>query len=278
MSTETRIESVTRDGLEFPVHDAGPIDGSPVVLLHGFPERATAWRHVEPLLHRAGYRTLAMDQRGYAPNARPRRRRDYRLEELVADATALIDLVGAPVHVVGHDWGAVVGWSLAMADPDRVHTLTAVSVPHPQAFLKSWVTSRQGLKSWYMAAFQLPWIPEKLGDLGRMTGFLRQAGMDPEDLARFESEVLATGALRGGLMWYRGLPFSNPRATGGKVRVPTTLVWSDQDIAISRAAVDKAEAYVAAPYELVVLAGVSHWIPTQAPDALAEAILERITS
>jgi pimeloyl-ACP methyl ester carboxylesterase len=275
--TVERIAQVTRNGLEFGVLDEGPVDGPPIVLLHGFPERATVWRYVVPKLHAAGFRTLAMDQRGYAPGARPRRRRDYRLEELVADVAALIDRVGAPVHVVGHDWGAVVAWGLAMTDPDRVHTLTAVSVPHPQAFLKSWVTSRQGLKSWYMAAFNVPWLPEKLGDLGRMTRFLEQAGMDEEDIARFESEVLATGALRGGLMWYRGLPFSNPRTTGTKVRVPTTLVWSDQDIAITRQAVDKAEAYVEAPYELVVLAGVSHWIPTQAPDALAEAILERVT-
>ncbi|WP_278257116.1 alpha/beta fold hydrolase [Nocardioides convexus] len=79
--TTTRITSVTRDGLVLDVRDEGPVDGEVVVLLHGFPERATCWRYVAPILHQAGYRTLAMDQRGYAPGARPRGRRAYRMRE-----------------------------------------------------------------------------------------------------------------------------------------------------------------------------------------------------
>lgn len=274
-----RIETVTRDGMEFPVRDEGPVDGEPVVLLHGFPERATAWRHVAPLLHAAGYRTLAPDQRGYAPGARPRRRRDHRLPELVGDVLALLDRLPDPAagaHVVGHDWGAAVAWSLAAEHPDRVRTLTAVSVPHPRAFVRSWFTSRQALRSWYMLAFQLPGLPEWLGRTGRMTSLLRRAGMDDEDVARFESEVLATGALRGGVMWYRGLPLTDLRRSAGPVRVPTTMVWSDGDDAIDRVPMDRTASWVSAPYELVVLAGVTHWIPTQAPRPLAEAILARV--
>jgi pimeloyl-ACP methyl ester carboxylesterase len=275
---DQRIESVTRDGLEFGVRDEGPIDGPPIVLLHGFPERATAWRNVAPKLHAGGFRTLAMDQRGYAPGARPKRRRDYRVAELVADVDALVDAVGAPVHLVGHDWGAMVAWSYAAAHPDRVHTLTAVSVPHPKAFLKSFVTSTQGLHSWYMFAFQLPGGAEWLARSGRMRPMLRRFGAKAEEIERFEDEVVADGALRGGLMWYRALPVTDPRTTAGAVTVPTTLVWSTDDVALGRWGAEHAGEFVDAPYELVVLAGVSHWIPTPAPDALAEAILERVTA
>src|SRR5436190_21641867 len=78
LRTDERVSTVERDGLVFGVLDQGPADGEPVVLLHGWPERATVWRHVAPLLNAAGYRTLAMDRRGFAPGARPTRRRDYR--------------------------------------------------------------------------------------------------------------------------------------------------------------------------------------------------------
>src|SRR5215213_5684608 len=127
----TRLRSYRHDGLTFDVEDEGPLEGDPVVLLHGFPQRSTCWRLVVPLLHARGLRTYAPDQRGYSPSARPARRRDYRLERLVDDVLALVEAIGRPVHLVGHDWGAVVAWALASQRPDDVRTLTAVSVPHP---------------------------------------------------------------------------------------------------------------------------------------------------
>ena len=84
------------DGLRFDVRDEGPLDGDVVVLLHGFPERSTSWRDVVPALHAQGFRTVAPDQRGYSPGARPRRRRDYRSAVLTADVAALIERVGGP--------------------------------------------------------------------------------------------------------------------------------------------------------------------------------------
>ena len=76
-------------GLTFDVRDGGPTEGEVVLLLHGFPQDATSWRHVEPLLHAAGLRTLAPDQRGYSPGAAPRATAAYRLPALVGDAVAL---------------------------------------------------------------------------------------------------------------------------------------------------------------------------------------------
>ena len=276
----SRLEGYDRAGLAFDVRDAGPLDGDPVVLLHGFPERASSWRHVAPLLHAQGLRTYAPDQRGYSPGARPRRRRDYAVPELVGDVVALIGAIGRPVHLVGHDWGAIVGWMVAAHHPELVRTWTAVSVPHSVAMTRAWLTSSQLAKSWYMAAFQLPVIPEWTASRprGRMDRSLRGAGMTADDVARFREEVVDYGALTGGLNWYRGLPFTPPSYSSVRVPVPTTMVWSDGDVAIVRNGVDRTADSVAADYRLVVLEGVSHWIPTQAAGPLAEAILARIGS
>ncbi|MBS42996.1 MAG: alpha/beta hydrolase [Nocardioides sp.] len=275
-----RLTTYERDGLVFDVTDDGPFDGDPVVLLHGFPEKGSCWAQVTERLHAAGLRTYAPDQRGYSPGARPRRRRDYRVDVLIEDVVALIDRIGRPVHLVGHDWGSVVGWGVAAKRPDLVRTWTAVSVPHPIAFARSWFTSRQGLKSWYMLLFNVPGLVETVGRRapGRLRGAMRKAGMDHADVQRFQHEILDDDALLGGLMWYRGLPLVDSSAKRPRVSVPTTLVWSDEDVAIARASVDTTPRYVDAPYELVELRGVSHWIPSQAPDALAEAVLARVAS
>ncbi len=271
-----RVTSYEHDGLAFDVLDEGPLDGDPVVLLHGFPQRATSWRLVAPLLHAAGLRTLAPDQRGYSPGARPRRRRDHAGQALVGDVVALLERVGRPVHVVGHDWGAAVGWLLAAAHPDRVSTLTAVSVPHPAAMADAIRHGDQLRRSWYMALFQLPVLPERLLRTSRAEGMLRAGGMDDAMIDRYRREVVADGALRGGLGWYRGIPFTSRRLSRLPVTVPTTYVWSDRDVALGRDAADRCADHVTGPYELVVLPGVSHWVPEEAPHALAEAVVARV--
>lgn len=273
-----RITSVERDGLELDVLDQGPLDGEPILLLHGFPETASCWRLVAPILNDAGFRTLAMTQRGYAPGARPRRRRDYVMAELLGDARALAEKVGGKVHVVGHDWGAVPSWLLAIHHPELVASLTAVSVPHPQAFLASMVRSTQGLKSWYMLAFQVPWLPERILGSKRDVGArqLRAAGLTADDLTRFREEIVDSGALTTALHWYRAMLLGDPRLTRGRVSVPTTMVWSDEDVALGRWGVEHTARLVDAPYRFVELNGVSHWIPTQAPEALAKAVLDRV--
>jgi pimeloyl-ACP methyl ester carboxylesterase len=281
MSMAERITSVRRDGLTFDVFDEGPLDGEVVVLLHGFPERSTSWRYVVPLLHERGYRTIAMDQRGYSPRARPRWRWSYRIGELTDDVLALLDRIGAPVHLVGHDWGAVPAWAVAIERPERLRTLTAVSVPHPMAFLRAMVTSRQFRRSYYIALFQLPFLPEWLARKpgGRVDTELRKGGMTAEQVARFRREIVDDGALHHALMWYRAAILVDRRVRANrKVTVPTTFVWSDRDVACDRRGAELTERYVDAAYELVVLRGVSHWIPAQAPEALAEAIVKRIES
>jgi pimeloyl-ACP methyl ester carboxylesterase len=277
----TRIDSFERNGLVFDVADSGPLDGPVVVLLHGFPERNTCWRHVTPLLNEAGLRTIAPDQRGYSPRARPKRRRDYVVDELAADVAALIQLVqrqngGQPVHLVGHDWGAMVGWMVAAEHPALLATYTAFSVPHPAAFVRA-LAGRQALKSWYMAAFNVPFLPERLAATGRMRRMLRGAGMTREDVDRFQTEIVEYGALPGGLGYYRALPFGLLGLREDlTVRVPTTMVWSDGDTALDRSGPEQTAKYCTGPYDYVELTGVSHWIPTHAPQQAADAILARI--
>ncbi len=278
MRTDQRISSVERDGLVFDVLDDGPVGGEPVVLLHGWPERATVWRHVTPILNAAGYRTLAMDRRGFAPGARPKRRRDYRLPALIEDVAALIDEVGGSAHVVGHDWGAAVAWAVAGHHPERVRTLTAVSVPHPAAMMKAMVKSDQLKKSYYMLLFQLPFLPELVATR-RAEWFdvqLLKGGMSRDDVARFRREIVEDGALSTSIGCYRAMFLTDPRVLRFRVSAPTTMVWSTKDVALGRWGAEHSGEWVDAPFELVVLEGTSHWIPTHEPDVLADAILRRV--
>jgi pimeloyl-ACP methyl ester carboxylesterase len=279
MTATGRVTSFSHDGLVFDALDEGPLDGPVVLLLHGFPQRGTSWRHVAPLLHARGCRTVIPDQRGYSSGARPRRRSSYRMRLLVGDVVALVEALGGkPVHVVGHDWGAAVAWSLAGAHPGLVTTLTTVSVPHPGAMVRSFRTLDQLRRSWYMALFQVPRLPELL--LGRRRPAeraLRAAGMGEAAVRLFRTEMVEDGALSGGLGWYRAMPLWDPAMLRAKVRVPTTHVWSDGDEALGRLGAELCASYVVgAPYRLEVLTDVSHWIPDEAPERLAEIVLDRV--
>jgi pimeloyl-ACP methyl ester carboxylesterase len=278
MAEPARMKSYGRAGLSFDVVDEGPVDGPAVVLLHGFPQRASSWAQVTPLLNEAGFRTYAPDQRGYSLGARPRGRRAYKAPELIDDVVALIDQIGAPAHLVGHDWGAAVAWGVAARYPDRLASLTAVSVGHTQAFLRALRTSDQAVRSWYMGLFQLPALPERLLS-GRwfQQKFLGGSGMSEEMIATYRVEIVQAGALTGGLNWYRAIPFALSEEIAD-VEVPTTFVWSDNDKALGRRMAELTREHVSGPYEFIELAGASHWIPEERPADLAAAIIDRARS
>ncbi|MBY8875190.1 alpha/beta fold hydrolase [Micromonospora sp. PLK6-60] len=265
-------------GLTFEVRVGGPADGEPVLLLHGFPQHSGEWDDVTPALHAAGLRTYALDQRGYSPGARPAAVEAYRIPELVADAAGVLDALGVPAaHLVGHDWGAVVAWGLAAAHPDRVRTLTAVSVPHPAAMARALADDpRQKARSSYMALFRMPGKAEKVL-LGLRAAALRRmlGGVgDAARVARYADPMREPGALTAALNWYRAMTGSDLRAVG-PVTVPTSYVWSDRDVAIGRTAAQGCAGHVTGDYRFVELTGVTHWIPDEAPDRLAEAIIAR---
>lgn len=273
-----RIDHFRRGNLTFDVIDSGPIDGTPVVLLHGFPQRATAWNDVSARLHEAGLRTFAPDQRGYSPGARPRSRFAYRVGEIVADLAALVEAIGEPVHLAGHDWGAGITWAAAGRHPELIESMTAVSVGHPRALLRAIMTSEQVRRSYYMAVFQLPILPERqLSRSGsRAETALRDTGMPEAAFRTYRREIVGDGALRGGLNWYRSMPLMRPRDLA-RVSVPATLVWSDDDTALGRRMVELTPRYVTGPYELVEVPG-SHWLLNEQPDVVADAIIKRVRS
>ncbi|MEU8425196.1 alpha/beta fold hydrolase [Micromonospora sp. NPDC048835] len=266
-------------GFTFEVTVDGPPDGVPVLLLHGFPQHSGEWADVVPTLHAGGLRTYALDQRGYSPGARPTLVADYRIPELVTDVVAVLDALGLDtVHLVGHDWGAIVAWAVAARHPERVHTLTAVSVPHPAAMAHALTTDgQQKARSSYIALFRKPGKAEKVLLAWHATALRKLLGGvgDPSRVNRYADPMREPGALTAALNWYRAMS-RRDLADVGQVAVPTTYVWSDRDVAIGRTAAEACAANVTGDYRFVQLPGVSHWIPDAAPGPLAEAVLARV--
>lgn len=262
------------------MRDLGAVGGDPVVLLHGFPQDASSYDDVVPHLHAQGLRTLVPTQRGYTATALPDRRRDYRMSELVGDVVALLDAAGLErTHLVGHDWGGALAWAVAGVRPDRVRSLTVLSTPHPAAMTAALLKSSQGLKSWYMAFFQLPLLPElalRQGGQARLARNLSRSGLPPAHVARYCATLTDRGTATGALNWYRGLPWSL-RAPLPKVGVPTTYVWGRQDFALGRYAAEHTADHVVGDYRFEAL-DAGHWLPETRPEEVATAILERTRS
>ena len=121
--------TVKTNGLDMAVYEQG--QGPPVVLLHGFPELAYSWRHQLPALADAGFRAIAPDQRGYGRTTAPADVSAYRVSELIADVHGLLDALGLEgAAFVGHDWGALLLWQMAMLAPDRIDSLAILNIPH----------------------------------------------------------------------------------------------------------------------------------------------------
>ena len=120
---------VTANGLDMAVYEQG--DGPAVVFLHGFPELAFSWRHQLPALADAGFRAIAPDLRGYGRTTAPPDVSDYRMSELIADVHGLLDALELErATFVGHDWGTLILWQMAMLAPNRIERLVILNIPH----------------------------------------------------------------------------------------------------------------------------------------------------
>jgi pimeloyl-ACP methyl ester carboxylesterase len=255
---------------------SGPEDGREVLLLHGFPESAVEWEHQLATLGGGGCRAIAFDQRGYSPGVRPEHVTDYRIDELVADVAAVADeLDWQRFDLVGHDWGAMVAWATAAALPERVRTLTAVSVPHPAAFEHARATDEdQHERSRHIAMFRQAGAAEKalLADDGKALRRIYEWRVPEEHVEHYVDRFSQPGALTAALNWYRAMDLGQC----GPVSVPTLMVWSTEDAAIGSAGVLATENHVTGPYRLEIVEEVSHWIPEEAPDALNRALIEHL--
>ena len=273
-------EIATADGLVFTARSAGPDDGPPVVLLHGFPQTSRCWAAQLAALAAAGRHAVAFDQRGYSPGARPDNVAAYKPAALVADVLHVADACGFDrFDLVGHDFGGMVAWMVAGHHSDRVRTLAVASTPHPAAFKASYQgSSDQNERSGYMRSF-------RAADRGEMEAQLLAddaaglrsvyAGLAPDAVEEYVAVLSQPGALVAAIDWYRSMSGAASAATPPS-SVPTLYVWSDQDPSLGRDAAEATASLVEGPYRFEVLEGVGHWIPEQAADTFTRLVLEHL--
>jgi len=286
LSVALERHRVQSGGVQLHVRVAGPDEGPLVVLLHGFPEFWYGWRHQIPALAEAGYRVVVPDQRGYNRSDAPRAVAAYDLDLLADDVCAVIGALGRDqAAVVGHDWGAMVGWHLAHACPERLRRLAVLNVPHPYVFRETLRTCpTQLLRSTYALFFQLPAVPEwVLGGNGGwgLTALLRWSSrpdtFDATDLACYRRAWRRPGRLRGMLHWYRAAARRALRTTPSfdAVDVPTLVVWGAQDVALDRRMAAPSAA-MSVDGNLELLPEATHWVQHDAPTTVNQLLLDHL--
>lgn len=261
----------------FDGYAAGPIEGEPVILLHGFPQDAWQWRYQLPLLAAQGYRAIAPNGRGVTPRVRPEAIEAYAMPELVADVLALADSVAASrFHLVGHDWGGAVAWQLASRNPERLASLTVLSTPHPRALARAMVERpvEQGQRSSYISEFRRPDAADQLlaEDARGLRQLYEASGMGSEATDHYMERFGQREPLHAFLNWYRAAQAVDAEATG-RIRVPTLYLWSDEDPALGHDAARWTDDYCEGEYTYVVIQDVGHWLPEQAVEIVNPRLL-----
>ena len=247
-------------------------NGPDVILLHGFPDSADLWRNQIPALVEAGYRVIAPDLRGSGNSDAPEGKSNYTLDKLIKDVSGLMDHLGVKrARVVGHDWGAILGWFFAIEHPEHVDRYVALSVGHPTAYQKAGIA--QKLRSWYAFTYQPPVVPELLSTSfnWRLTRVLTR---NHSEMDRWIEDKSRPGRLTAAINWYRAnlkalLFGSTPHA-----KVPVFGIWSSGDIYLTERQMTMSEKYVDAPWRYERIEHSSHWIPLDAPDRLNALLLE----
>ncbi|MCU0499351.1 MAG: alpha/beta hydrolase [Anaerolineae bacterium] len=262
---------------------AGDLNAPLVLLLHGFPEYWGGWRYqIDPLIQ-AGYRVIIPDQRGYHLSDKPRELHEYTIAKLIGDVEGLITWAGTEqAIVIGHDWGALVAWWLALLKPERVRKLAILNVPHPYVFAKTAKTDlRQMLKSWYALFFQIPNLPEWMISLGRAQFFANTLKMtaNPDtfsdaDIEAYRQVWLQPDAIRSMLMWYRAYAQLPPKFPKDKrIKVPVRMIWGVKDIALieelAQPSIDLCD-----QGELFKLQDATHWVQHDQPEQVNQLLLE----
>jgi pimeloyl-ACP methyl ester carboxylesterase len=258
--------------------------GTPVLLLHGFPEFWWEWRRqIQPLAD-AGFRVIAPDLRGYNLSDKPRGVSAYRIENLVADVEGLIRQTGAQrAHVVGHDWGGIVAWWLAMISPECVDRLAILNAPHPAVFRRELRKPDQMLRSWYAAAFQVPVLPEmaiRRNDFAILEGIFRASSVRPgaftdDDIRRYTESAGRPGALTAMLNYYRAaLRYPGPPTR--RIDHRTLLIWGERDQALSIRNTHGLEEWVP-NLRIERIPEASHWVAAEVPDRVNALLPDFLT-
>jgi epoxide hydrolase 4 len=264
------------------VVQAGPSDGPLVILLHGFPEFWYGWRKQIPAFVEAGYRVWVPDQRGYNLSQKPEGRENYTLDLLALDVVGLIDAAGVDkAYLVGHDWGAAVAWWVALKHPQRLHKLGILNVPHPEVMRKEVSQNPdQRAKSWYIAFFQLPVLPELLLTVANaysttrsLTESSRPNTFSEEDLAAYARAHQAPGAMTAMLNWYRSVA-QNPSHIEGSFRitVPTQIIWGAKDRFLEASMAEKSRRFCD-DGRLELIEDATHWVQHEEPERVSQILL-----
>lgn len=281
---ERRLEA---NGLAFRCLSAGPASGDLVMLLHGFPEGAESWTPQLERLAAAGYLAVAPDLRGYGGTDCPEPADAYRWRHLVADVEGLITVLGRDrCHLVGHDWGALVGWSFASRFPHRLDSWTALSVGHPVAFEDAIrLDEDQQRRSTYIGLLQMAGKAEEVlaEDEFRRLRRMYRTGPKPEAIPedvidRWVRGFARPGRLTAALNYYRvDLGENSDPAyppTPHLIKSPTQMIWGDQDPAVGRLGTERTAAHVEGDYRLLVLEGAGHWLQFERPEEVSDRVVE----
>jgi pimeloyl-ACP methyl ester carboxylesterase len=263
-------------GLGFEVRVEGPDDGTPVVLLHGWPDRGSLWDAQITALAGAGFRTIAPDLRGFGDSDRPEGADQYNILFLAGDVQGIFDSLGVErAHVVGHDWGAALAWAIAGFAPDRVHKLVAMSVGHPSGFAAAGLEQRR--LSWYMLLFQFEGIAEQWLSNDDWKN-MREFGATHPDVERVITDSSRPGALTAGLNWYRAnIPPTSlvaPAMTFPPIAAATMGIWSSGDEYLTESQMTASAAFVSGGFRYERIDGASHWMQLDAADEVNRLLLD----
>ena len=258
-------------GLDLHVRSAG--EGPVVLLLHGFPDAGTLWDRMLPGLVAAGYRVIVPDQRGFGESAAPTDVASYRIERIVADHLAVLDQLcpGEPVRVLGHDWGAVIAWCLALSQPQRVRALVALSVGHPRAYATAGLEQKR--KGIYTLAFQFRGLAEAWLSRDDFAGLRRWASEHP-GMAESVAWMSRPGRLTAGLNWYRANLVRVLFGAWPQCTVPTLGVWSSGDRYLSEDQMTNSARYMQAPWRYERIERAGHWLPLAEPARMTALALD----
>ena len=263
-------------GMTFRARVAGmKNDGPGLVLLHGFPETSAMWGPLLLDAAAAGYRVVAFDQRGYSPGARPEGVEHYVVPELVGDVLAIADAVGFErFHLVGHDWGCIVGWGVTALHPERLLSYTGLSIPHPGAFI---VKPERDIPT-YVRFFMLPLIPEFMFSNGLWAMRTLGAKIWPREvLEDYISVFSELGAMTGGFNWYRAIslqPLSE--AESGTLALPLLFVYGNRDFGfVTEEILVRQRKLATGPYTELELDG-DHWLMEGQTEGTVKAILAHL--
>ena len=267
---EYPTQKMNINGLSMNVLIAG--EGEPVLLVHGFPDTHEVWRKQIPVLIEAGYRVIAPDTRGCGDSEAPPDVSGYHRDLIVNDLRTLLDeLKIDKVKLVGHDWGAVQGWQLALEYPERVERYIPLSVGHPTAYGSGGIG--QKLKGWYVLIFQIPYFPEWLLKTGNWW-FFRKFTAFAEEFPHWRQNLSRPGRLTAGINYYRANTDLFFHKEWKKTRVPVYGIVSNGDRYLTVKQMRDSADSMEAPFQYEVIDGANHWLQLHRPEKVNPVILK----